>query len=148
MKIIDLFRGTYFYLSNFYNCPIGLDGFKYQNAEAAFQAQKTKSPTEKAIFASLSAAEAKKMGRKIILRPDWEAIKDNIMFKVCRAKFQQNPLLAAQLIATGDALLIEGNTHGDVYWGVCKGQGQNKLGIILMHIRDHLKPMKNESGQK
>lgn len=69
------------------------------------------------------------------LRGDWEAVKDSVMYEICKAKFSQNPDLADQLVATKDAELIEGNTWGDRIWGVCDGVGENRLGKILMRIR-------------
>ena len=61
------------------------------------------------------------------------------MQEIVQAKFEQNPVLAKWLLNTGDAKLIEGNTWNDRYWGVCAGIGQNKLGKILMKVRDNLK---------
>jgi predicted NAD-dependent protein-ADP-ribosyltransferase YbiA (DUF1768 family) len=52
-------------------------------------------------------------------------------------KFSQDPFKAA-LLATGDAYLEETNHWGDVYWGVCNGVGQNRLGHALMEIRADL----------
>ena len=60
------------------------------------------------------------------------------MYLICRAKFFQNEDLGQKLMNTGDAVLIEGNYWGDRYWGVCNGEGQNKLGKILMKIREEL----------
>lgn len=70
------------------------------------------------------------------LRPDWEEVKDDVMYTVCKAKFLQNPGLLKKLLDTGDAELIEGNTWNDQIWGVCNGSGENRLGKILMRIRD------------
>ena len=77
------------------------------------------------------------MGRKVHLRKDWESVKDQIMHDIIAAKFEQNPHLLTQLLATNNAALIEGNTWHDTYWGVDihTGIGQNKLGKILMEIR-------------
>ena len=60
------------------------------------------------------------------------------MYEVCKAKFTQNDGLKHKLKDTGDAILIEGNTWGDRIWGVCNGVGENRLGRILMQIRDEL----------
>jgi ribA/ribD-fused uncharacterized protein len=122
-------------LSNFYPCKIEFDGAEYENAEAAFQAQKTMNEAERLRFCALDASSAKKLGRRVNLRQDWEAAKDGIMLGVVRNKFMQNPEIAQKLLETGYAALIEGNTWGDRYWGVCDGQGQNKLGYILMYVR-------------
>ena len=80
------------------------------------------------------------MGRQVQLRPDWEQVKDGIMEEIVHAKFFQIEPFARKLVATGNAELIEGNTWGDTYWGVDLHtmQGQNKLGKILMKIRDEL----------
>lgn len=135
-KEINEFRGEYRFLSNFWSCPVNYDGITYQNTEAAFQAQKCIDPADRARFAGLNPSEAKRLGRRVKLRSDWETVKDQIMCQVVQAKFTQNPDLMAKLKATGDAILIEGNTWGDRYWGVCRGAGQNKLGRILMALRD------------
>lgn len=136
LKEINEFRGEYRFLSNFWSCPVNYDGVAYQNAEAAFQAQKCIDPADRAMFASLNPSEAKRLGRRVKLRSDWEAIKDQIMCQVVQAKFTQNPDLMEKLKATGDAVLVEGNTWDDRYWGICRGSGQNKLGRILMALRD------------
>ncbi len=73
------------------------------------------------------------------LRSDWEEVKDEIMYKVVTCKFTQNQDLKEKLLAAGDKTLIEGNTWNDRYWGVCRGKGQNKLGQILMRVREELR---------
>ena len=135
--MINGFKGEYFFLSNFYSAPVSYQGILYQNAEAAFHAQKD--PSRRHEFTSLNPSEAKRLGRRVKLRGDWEQIKDNIMFDVVYYKFIQNPKLAEQLVATGDEELIEGNDWNDRYWGVCRGVGQNKLGQILRRIRSELR---------
>lgn len=134
---IDEFRGEYAFLSNFYETDIYCWGFKYRNAEAAFQAMKD--PLQASAFVGLDAKAAKQLGRKVNLRKDWEQLKEDFMFTVCYAKFTQNIELAEKLVATGDKLLIEGNTWGDVEWGVCNGKGKNLLGNILMKVRETIK---------
>ena len=137
----DSFRGKYYFLSNFFPAPIIYDGLIYQNNEAAFQAQKTLEKTDRKVFTQLAPAEAKRRGRHVRLRDDWEEIKDGIMEEIVRAKFSQNPKLKAELLATGEAQLIEGNTWNDRYWGVDvrSGIGKNHLGKILMKVRSELK---------
>ena len=135
--IIDKFEGEYFFLSNFYMCPITFDGVPYTNSEAAFHAQKC--PKRKVEFSKLNSKEAKRLGRSVDLLPDWDDIRVAVMFNVCLVKFFQNPDLAKKLVETEDAELIEGNTWGDKFWGVCDGVGKNNLGKILMEIRSHFK---------
>ena len=90
------------------------------------------------MFAKLNPSEAKRLGRNVQLRPDWETVKYDIMYEVCKAKFEQNDDLREMLLDTGDAYLEEGNTWNDRCWGTCRGVGENHLGKILMRIRDEL----------
>jgi predicted NAD-dependent protein-ADP-ribosyltransferase YbiA (DUF1768 family) len=66
-------------------------------------------------------------------------MKLTVMETCVRYKFSQNTDLRAELIATGDAYLEEGNSWNDRYWGVCDGQGENHLGKILMKVRAELR---------
>lgn len=61
------------------------------------------------------------------------------MYEICLAKFTQNENLKLKLLETEDAYLEEGNDWGDKEWGLVNGNGKNKLGKILMRIRDELK---------
>ena len=141
IKTISSFTGDYAFLSNFYECQIFYNGRPYKSSEAAYQSMKTMSTLERDEFSKLSPDEAKRKGRQLSLRHDWEDIKDDIMYKVLVCKFSQNPDLSKQLVLTGDAELVEGNTWGDTYWGVCNGVGEDRLGMILMRIRDEFKDM-------
>lgn len=141
----DSFEGPneYAFLSNFYQSPIRMLGMKFPTGEHAFQALKaTREGQFTGIRKAKSPGEAKGRGRKCELRPDWEAIKYDVMTMVVRAKFNPTSVLADELIGTGDALLIEGTYWGDTVWGVDlrqKGyQGNNWLGRILMARRAEL----------
>ena len=135
---IDSFRGKYFFLSNFYPVEVDFDGFTFQNNEAAFQAMKTLDRGKRAEFTRLDPSSAKRKGRKVQLRKDWEEVKDQLMYEICLSKFNQNEDLKRKLLQTKGMELIEGNDWGDTYWGVCRGRGQNKLGKILMRVREEL----------
>ena len=136
---IDRFRGDHDFLSNFHRHPFRWDGETWATAEAAFQAAKTLDGRERErIRAAASPGEAKRLGRRVDLRLDWERVKDDVMRSVLEAKFAV-PELRDALLATGDAELVEGNTWGDVYWGVCGGRGRNQLGRTLMRIRDDIR---------
>ena len=140
---IDGFYGKYFFLSNFYPTPVVYNGMRFNNTEAAFQAAKC--PYRMEEFCGLNPSDAKRLGRRVHLRDDWEEVKDQVMYDVCVAKFTQSPPLTIALMETGNAELIEGNTWGDKVWGVCNGVGENRLGKILMRIRDELR-VKQEGG--
>ena len=138
--MINSFRDKYFFLSNFYPVEIKLDGIVYPNAETAFQAQKTLDVGERRNFSMLKEpVQAKRLGRKVKLRDDWEEVKLDIMTEIVSQKFLQHPHLIEMLLQTGDEELVEGNKWNDRFWGVCKGKGENNLGKILMKIRDAYK---------
>jgi ribA/ribD-fused uncharacterized protein len=128
--------------SNFAPYPIELKGEVWPTSEHYFQAQKfAGTEHEEAIRTTRSAMIAARMGRdrKKPIRPDWEAVKDDIMREAVRAKFRQHAELREMLLATGDARIVE-HTENDPYWGDAgDGSGKNMLGRILMEVRDELR---------
>jgi ribA/ribD-fused uncharacterized protein len=138
MTEIAEFSGAFRFLSNFWPCKVVLDGEEYQSVEHAYQAAKTIKPEEREfIRESDTAGKAKRMGRHVTMREDWESVKVKTMLNLLRQKFRDGPLMD-KLVATGDAKLTEGNKWGDVFWGVCNGHGQNVLGKLLMQVRAEL----------
>lgn len=136
-----MFSNDLAFLSNMYPCEIQLiideTSHTFQSAEAAFQAGKCQQSNGIPIFTALyNSYQAKTLGRKVQMRPDWNAYRIAWMEHVCRAKFAQNSDLCQRLIDTYPLELIETNTWGDRFWGVYKGKGTNHLGLILMNIRD------------
>ncbi len=138
MNKINSFRDEYYFLSNFYECSVTYNGLTYKNNEAAFQAQKCINLKDREKFCDLRASESKKLGRRVVLRKDWEDIKIKVMTDIVKAKFEQNEDLQKKLLATEDAYLEEGNTWGDRIWGTVNGVGANNLGEILMNVRKEL----------
>lgn len=128
--------------SNFAPYPIDLEGKTWPTSEHFFQAQKfAGTEHEEAIRLEKSPGTAARMGRDRTkaLRADWEAVKDDLMRRAVRAKFEQHPDLRAVLLETGDALLVE-HTANDAYWGDGgDGTGKNMLGRILMEVREELR---------
>jgi ribA/ribD-fused uncharacterized protein len=128
--------------SNFAPYPVEMDGLRWPTVEHYFQAQKfAGTPHVEAIRQTPSPMIAARMGRSRArpLRPDWEAVKDEIMLRGVRAKFAQHADLAALLLTTGDALIVE-HARRDRYWGDGgDGSGANNLGQILMRVRDELR---------
>lgn len=145
--VIDSFRGEFGFLSNFYEATIYVEGMRYRSVEHAYQAFKTVDPwSRRLVREAKTPGEAKKLGKSVKLRPDWESVKVGLMRDFVRKKFE-NPFLQPLLLATGDAELIEGNTWNDTFWGVCRGVGENWLGKILMEIRQELRQVEDgETG--
>ena len=143
--MIDCFDGEFAFLSNFYPSMITVDGIVFPTVEHLFQAAKTVSLVEREkIAAAATPGQAKRLGRNGILCDNWEEIKDDVMLNALRLKFAILPL-REKLLATGDEELIEGNTWHDNIWGNCscdrckKIEGQNKLGKLLMQVREEIK---------
>lgn len=142
---ITEFRGEFAFLSNFYLHPIEYEGRTFGSVEAAFQSAKCLDQEEKAMFTSLAPYEAKYVGRRVKLRPDWNEVKDEVMFNLVMSKFNKNPDLKKKLLETGDAELIEGNYWHDNYWGACSCRKcanktkRNQLGKTLSGVRTWLR---------
>jgi ribA/ribD-fused uncharacterized protein len=145
MGKITQFTNDHGFLSNFYYAPFSFAGYVWPTVEHAFQAYKTTNLVEKEeIRRAETPGAAKKLGRKVTLREDWEEVKDDVMWLCLLAKFSQNEDLASRLKQTEDAELVEGNSWHDNYWGDCSCnacspiKGDNKLGQLLMEVRDEL----------
>lgn len=134
--MITNFKGTF--LSNMYPVQVTVPWGTYTCAEAAFQAAKCVTEKDKNLFVNLNGYQAKSLGKKIALRPDWNDVRIDIMRQVVSSKFS-DPTLVEKLLVTGEEELVEGNTWGDKIWGcVWDGkswQGENNLGKILMEVR-------------
>lgn len=136
------------FLSNFAPAPIRLKGKRWPTTEHYFQAQKfAGTPHEKAIREAKTTMLAARMGRdrKLPLRRDWEAVKVAVMREALYAKFEQHDDLRFELLATGDAPLVE-HTPDDDYWGDGgDGSGRNMLGRLLVEVRDILRERRETS---
>lgn len=162
-NVIDEFRNKYQFLSNFYLVSIDTGMRIYDSVEHYYQAMKswpgvlvkigtitkieentTKKTVRQWISESPTPGEAKRRGRKINLRSDWEDIKIPIMKWGLQQKFTQETL-AKNLLETHNKILIEGNWWHDNFWGECKCNkckntlGENMLGKLLMEVRNELK---------
>lgn len=127
MKIVS-FSGEYRCLSNFW-------WFNGTTVEHLFQASKTDDPDwAMRIRSARSPGLAKRLGRQCPMRPTWEQERIPVMRSLLVVKFRETELNDI-LLETGDAKLIEGNTWGDTFWGVCNGVGENHLGKLLMWVR-------------
>lgn len=142
MKRIQHFTKDFRFLSNFWPCTVVLDGKEYPSVEHAYQAAKTLHEDEREWFQNpeVTAGDAKKMGKTVILRDDWDEVKLGVMRNLVWHKFQMHDELAERLLATGAAKLEEGNRWHDTFWGIChcpvhKETGSNYLGMILQDVR-------------
>jgi ribA/ribD-fused uncharacterized protein len=127
--------------SNFARFPIRLKTRIWPTSEHYFQAMKFADASyREQIRSAATPMLSAKLGRsrKQTLRPDWESVKDSVMFDAVLAKFSQHDNLRALLLSTGSAKLVE-HTTNDSYWGDGgDGSGKNRLGQILMQVRAQL----------
>lgn len=147
MTAILTFRfedGSHSFLSNFYPSPIKDTHFEYATVEHYFAANKTLNISEREKIVNASTpGKAKRLGRELVLRDDWEAVKYDVMRTAISLKFELNSDLSKALLNTEDHYLVEGNTWGDKTWGQVNGVGSNWLGIILMARRTELRHLVN-----
>ena len=141
MDVINFYKAQdeYGCFSNFSRHPVEIDSNIWPTSEHYFQAMKFQDPSlQENIRKESSPGTAARMGRdrNKPLRKDWEEVKDDVMRKVVKAKFEQHPDIMEILLSTGDATLVE-HTVNDAYWGDDgDGFGKNMLGKILMEVRD------------
>lgn len=131
--------GEYGCFSNFSRHGFTLDGVEWRTSEHYFQAMKTLDPVKReAIRLAPTAAAAAQMGRdrRLGLRRDWDAVREEIMMTALRAKFTDHNAIKRVLIGTNPRVLVE-HTAKDRYWADGgDGTGQNRLGVLLMQLRD------------
>ena len=136
--VVHSFQGEFRFLSNFHPSPVWMYGLEYPTVEHAYQAAKTLDRAERErIRTAHTPGVAKRLGRVVKIRDDWNEFRLVAMEELLRRKFT-TPQLNDQLLATGNKLLVEGNTWGDEFWGVCDSVGENHLGRLLMKIREEL----------
>lgn len=128
--------------SNFSPYGVHLENAWWPTVEHFFQAQKFRDEAHREkIRVARTPKDAKTLGqsRVVVLRADWEAVKDDVMLQAVRCKFTTHREIRELLLSTGDQELVE-NAPGDYYWGCGKnGTGQNKLGLLLMQVRSELR---------
>lgn len=136
--MIDSFSGENRFLSNFWPAEVTLDGMTFPSVENAYQAAKTNVLIMREDFINLIPGQAKRKGQNLPLRNDWESVKVSVMRNLLEQKFEHEELRKL-LLNTGEQQLVEGNTWGDIFWGVCDNVGDNNLGKLLMEIREQIR---------
>ncbi len=127
--------------SNFAPFGVAFDDVYWPTVEHRFQAMKFADAAYRDVIRrSRTSKEAKALGmtRKVPLRPDWEEVKESVMYLCVRRKFETHAEPRALLLSTGEAQIVE-NAPMDAYWGCGPdGEGLNRLGEILMRVRREL----------
>ena len=129
----------WFEFSNFYRHEIEINDEVWPTVEHYYQAMKfCGQEYYHLIKAAPNPREAKRLGKcNPNIVTDWEEYKEAIMYQALLAKFS-DAILAEKLLSTGE-LRIEEHSHEDAYWGTGRdGSGKNRMGEILMIVRDDL----------
>ena len=138
--------------SNLYPVKIKIGRHSYTSAEQAFhhiRAVKLKKPVAASrILLTRDPYDIIKIGAELTATKEWEDCEDDIMFGCLLRKYEQNPHLLDELIATGDKELVEATLNSEWGAGVTLSsaalkshtwKGGNKQGQIQMTVRDTLK---------
>jgi ribA/ribD-fused uncharacterized protein len=132
-----------------YACKVHYDGETFPCVETAFQYAKCADEHDHELFLNrrgfwCDGRVAKKIGRQVKLRSDWNEYRIDVMYKLLEDKFYHNEGLREALKSTGNRMLVEDNDWGDTFWGVCNGKGYNMLGKMLMEIRQTIQDFDRE----
>lgn len=144
------FRKEYTFLSNFAFVPKGIiyNNLTFKSVENAYQAAKCKSENEMKQFLDILPTDAKKLGKTVNIREDWDDVKVSVMRDLLKQKFAY-PYFRQKLKDTNDRYICEDNSWHDNFWGICHCNKcaslpddvkQNNLGKILMEIRESIRP--------
>lgn len=143
------------YLSNWYLSSFTVSHQQYSSAEQYMMHQKAlafgDTAAAEAVLNTQDVGEIKAIGRAVSNYNEtvWNGLRQVLMYKGLLAKFQQNYSLRAQLLDTGDELLVECAVK-DTIWAVGlsmtderrfdmgKWRGKNLLGFVLMEVRSTL----------
>jgi ribA/ribD-fused uncharacterized protein len=140
-------NSSYGFFSNFSPHRIFIEGEMWRTVEHYFQASKFEDNTVKEKIKELeSPMDAALLGRsrEMKIREDWEEVKEDVMYEAVKFKFFQHLDLKKELFLTQGALIIE-HTKNDSYWGDGgDGTGKNRLGAIIMKVRDEIKNYSND----
>ncbi len=132
----------YSWLSNFSPHRFILDNLRWSSVEHYYQAQKfSQTDTRDRIRNAVTPLKARKIARdrSLIPRSDWLEVKEPVMIRGVYAKFKQNRKLLKSLLATESEIIIH-HSSKDLFWGQNdEGIGDNRLGEILMEVRQRLR---------
>ena len=143
-----------FYLpndSNKYSAKLRVsDEYYFRTSEHAMMWRKAllmgDHTTANTILKTINPAIVKKLGRQVKPWNEhlWNTQREQIMYECCLAKFTQNKELKKELLATGEAMLVEASPY-DSIWGIgiterearsgVQSKGLNLLGKALMKVR-------------
>lgn len=147
VTMISQFVGPHEFLATSYPVDVRLDGVIYPSVEHALNAAKTLDPAEREKIREANSPQvATRIGLSVSPRPGWGQLRIPIMRDLLLQKYSF-PELADLLLLTDRAELVNGNIHGERFWGVCYGKGGNWTGRLTTNIREQLRATKPSPGR-
>jgi len=141
--------------SNLFKCEITFEDEVFKTAEHAYQAGKARKPEVRQWLMAAPSPSLLAMAAHGLyvwdITPEWSKIKFDRMKRILVAKYSQHDDLRALLLGTGTARLVESATVDNAVnrlWGEVNGVGQNKLGVLLMEVRDQLQAESRKPKRK
>lgn len=141
-------------LSNLYRREVVVDGTRFRCVEDAYQSRK---PRRRDVRVWLLAAPTPSLvavtAHALLhwdIAPGWSRFRYAWMLRCLQAKFHQHTDLAALLVYTGRAEIIEAGRVDNAVnrrWGRVNGRGRNLLGRMLMRVRAELGGSAYEDGE-
>ena len=135
--------------------PIFVNGVRIRTSEALYQACRfpRRPDVQRQIVDDASPMTAKMRSKPFRgdTRPDWEAVRVNVMRWCLRVKLSQNwETFGRLLTSTADMPIVEKKVRRPDFWGACEMPdgtlvGMNVLGRLLMELREQLKGDEAES---
>jgi len=142
-------KTEYNFLSNMaeFDSPMVICGHRCNSSENFYQAMKSEDPFIINKVLKMRPKKSKVFARHITIRKDWAEIKEQVMLVALRYKFKTSRYFRQELLKTGDRYIEETNDWKDHFWGVCDGKGKNRLGYLIMVVRDEIKSGDNTLGE-
>ncbi|MFT3736840.1 MAG: NADAR family protein [Rhodocyclaceae bacterium] len=159
MRVINnmtLFWRTDEPFSNWHPSPFVIDGRTFNCGEQWMMYSKAMLFGDEEIAGKIMAEavprKQKMLGRQVrgFDGEEWTAQCEDIMYEGLLEKFRQSEQMLKAMLDTGDTMLVEASPD-DAIWGIgleesdpraCNPEqwlGQNKLGKVLMRVRDSLR---------
>lgn len=140
-KVIGFYEREFYVFSNFSSFQVDYKGRRWATSEHAYQAShffESDPDLVEQIFNARSAHEAYKIAKANVNKApkNWDDIKVDIMYEICKLKLHQNPYVKQKLLQTGDLYMVEDSPKDDFWgWGEHR-DGRNELGKIWIHLRE------------
>lgn len=142
------------WFSNFFpfDTEMVYEGIPFDCVETFYQAMKSENKEDWARISKMTASESKRVGRALVIRADWDQVKEKFMMQALRHKF--DPVTGPHwhaILMDNKQPIVEWNYWHDIYWGKCtcsrhNGIGSNRLGVLLTQLRDEYMKKYNEDG--